>query len=867
MNKHYPILIVLLFAFKLSFAQNHFISDKDYRATVEAKYQSLAETISPEVFQEIDAAAKDLNQEQKEAYQFLYAYMPLSDIADYSPIYFRGIVQKTMEIKETMPWGKTVPEAEFRHFVLPVRINNSNLDTSRSFFFSQLKDRVKNMDMLQAALEVDHWCHEHVAYQASDDRTSAPITSYYNGYGRCGEESTFTVAALRSVGIPARQVYTPRWAHTDDNHAWVEFWANGRWHFYGACEPVPEADMGWFTEPARRAMLVNTRVIGKYEGKERILIDRGDYSILNTLNVYAETKILYAKVVDTHGKPVENASVDYQLYNYGEYYTMAPKKTDKNGIASFETGLGTLLVWAHQNTLFDWKNVNVKETDTVYLTLNRKGEKSYSIDFLYTPPAQPTPRKIAAAGKAACDIRLKEEDQMRAEYEKSFMDSTQCQAMAKRNNLEFKKLWPIMQQSRANWKTIESFVDKAPKERKQMALELLQGMASKDLHDSQVSVLMDHLMNTPTIEKSGIKDKDIYLKYLLNPRIMHEFLTPWRGFLQETISKKDYKTWVDRNVHIDNKLNFYHVLISPEGIYKTRISDQRSANLMKVALYRSQGIAARLEPGTLVPQYYEKGQWHKMQGDVKTLLPTDKDYGYLSLQNPDNIDKLLYYKHFTIAQLRNGQYYTLEYEWDKNLNSFETLKLPVGNYRLTTGNRIPGGAVLVHFEFFKLTANDTTEVAVQLRKQENKVEVLGRMPVLKIQLLHDVEKPKACSVEPVYQIYVWYRANNEPSKHAVQDLGAVKNKLESKNITLKLISESKINVSKLDPKYFGNLPSTTRFLFDPKLKYLALIEQSLNRKFGSEFPYIILVNPKNEIIYFHEGYSIGIGEEILKLVR
>jgi hypothetical protein len=288
---------------------------------------------------------------------------------------------------------------------------------------------------------------------------------------------------------------------------------------------------------------------------------------------------------------------------------------------------------------------------------------------------------------------------------------------------------------------------------------------------------------------------------------------------------------------------------------------------MKVALYRSQGIAARLEPGTLAPQYYEKGQWHKMQGDVKTLLPTDKDYGYLSLQNPDNAEKLLYYKHFTIAQLRNGQYYTLEYDWDKNLNSFKTLKLPVGNYRLTTGNRIPGCSVLVHFKFFNLTANDTTEVAVQLRKQENKVEVLGRMPVLKIQLLHDVEKPKACSVEPVYQIYVWYQANNEPSKHAVQDLGAVKDKLESKNITLKLISESKINVSKLDPKYFGNLPSTTRFLFDPKLKYLSLIEQSLNRKLGSEFPYIILVNPKNEIIYFHEGYSIGIGEELLKLVR
>lgn len=67
-------------------------------------------------------------------------------------------------------------------------------------------------------------------------------------YGRCGEESTFTVAALRSVGIPARQVYTPRWAHTDDNHAWVER-ADGEWYFFGACEPEPVLNLGWFNAP------------------------------------------------------------------------------------------------------------------------------------------------------------------------------------------------------------------------------------------------------------------------------------------------------------------------------------------------------------------------------------------------------------------------------------------------------------------------------------------------------------------------------------------------------------------------------------------------------------------------------------------
>ena len=57
-----------------------------------------------------------------------------------------------------------------------------------------------------AVIEVNHWCHEKVIYTPSDARTSSPLASVKTAYGRCGEESTFTVAALRSVGIPARQL-------------------------------------------------------------------------------------------------------------------------------------------------------------------------------------------------------------------------------------------------------------------------------------------------------------------------------------------------------------------------------------------------------------------------------------------------------------------------------------------------------------------------------------------------------------------------------------------------------------------------------------------------------------------------------------
>ena len=96
----------------------------------------------------------------------------------------------------------------FRHFVLPVRVNNENLDNAREVFRQELMPRVEKLSMYDAVLEVNHWCHEKVIYTPTDIRTSAPMATVKTAYGRCGEESTFLVAALRAVGIPARQVYT-----------------------------------------------------------------------------------------------------------------------------------------------------------------------------------------------------------------------------------------------------------------------------------------------------------------------------------------------------------------------------------------------------------------------------------------------------------------------------------------------------------------------------------------------------------------------------------------------------------------------------------------------------------------------------------
>ena len=264
----------------------HFISDAAFRQKVNNAFDAKMKLIGSKFY---DTKGLSPTMVEEEALHFLYAYMPIADATDYTTAYHLRNVRTALETRKEMAWGKKVPELLFRHFVLPMRVNNEPLDSSRAIFFQELKGRVKGLSMQQAILEVNHWCHEHVTYEPSDARTSSPLQSMRTGRGRCGEESTYTVSALRAIGIPARQVYTPRWAHTDDNHAWVEAWADGKWYFLGACEPEPVLNLAWFNAPASRAMLMHTRAFGDYEGPEEVMLRTNNFTEINLIDNYGST--------------------------------------------------------------------------------------------------------------------------------------------------------------------------------------------------------------------------------------------------------------------------------------------------------------------------------------------------------------------------------------------------------------------------------------------------------------------------------------------------------------------------------------------------------------------------------------------------
>ena len=542
-----PILSVVLF----SCGESHFLKEEAYRNQVfqdfEQKQRALPHGDLFAIFSD-----STLTLSEREALMFLYAYMPIGDITDYSGNYYLENLRLSEQARNEMSWGKNVTDELFRHFVLPIRVNNENLDDSRKVFYGELKERVKGLSMKDAILEVNHWCHEKVVYRPSDARTSSPLASVKTAYGRCGEESTFTVAALRSVGIPARQVYTPRWAHTDDNHAWVEAWADGEWYFFGACEPEPVLNLGWFNAPASRGMLMHTKVFGRYNGPEEIMLETPNYTEINVIGNYAPTAKAVVTVTDANGKPVSGAKVDFKVYNYAEFYTVATKYTGTDGRASLTAGKGDMLVWASADGAFGFSKLSFGKEDTLNLVLDKKGGEAYTLDLDITPPVEGANLpEVTPEQRAENDLRLAKEDSIRNAYVATMLTEerakTALASFQQEGIADTEQFVKMLVASRGNYQTLLDFRKSATEcDREGLALPLLQQLSAKDWRDVSLEVLEDHLKNAPDPQET-----DLWAcAEIANPRVENEMLTPYRSFFKKVISKEEAGEFIKEPIRL-----------------------------------------------------------------------------------------------------------------------------------------------------------------------------------------------------------------------------------------------------------------------------------------------------------------------------
>lgn len=865
------LIIMLILA---ACSSDHFLKETDYRAKVEDDFAKKQEILTQgDLFSIFEN--NTMTQPEREAMMFLYAYMTPGDIADYSGDFYLNNVRLALQTRKNTSWGKNIPDLIFRHFVLPVRVNNENLDNAREVFYNELMPRIKDLSTRDAVLEVNHWCHEKVVYTPSDSRTSAPLATVKTAYGRCGEESTFLVAALRAVGIPARQVYTPRWAHTDDNHAWVEAWVDGKWFFLGACEPEPVLNLGWFNAPASRGMLMHTKVFGAYNGPEDVMKQTANYTEINIIDNYGESALLEVLVKDANNHPVKGANVEFKIYNYAEFYTVARKTTDENGHASLSAGIGDMLVYASQNGRFGFQKASFGKEKQITVVLDHQPGDNFTLPFNIVPPAEKVNLpEVTDEQRAENTRRMNLEDSIRNAYVNGFPTAEQAETFAKKQSLDPKQTTEFILKSRGNYADIMQFLKNASQKNMGLrALELLSTVSDKDLRDTPCTILEDHLYNTDS--KASITE-------VLAPRIAAEMLTPYRSYLQKNIpaelaekftqSPQTLVNWCKDSLIIRDDLNTLFTKTSPEGVWRSRVTDTGSREIFFVAVARSLGIPAWKDEVNGNVYYRQNNEPVKV--DFEAAISTKPSEGTLqaNYQPIPRLNNPKYYSHFSLSKFNNGTFQLQNYPegnttWESLLK--KGAKMETGYYMLVSGNRLANGSVLSNISFFNVEEGKTSKVQLKMRDNSEEIRVIGNFDSeARFTLAQTKEETSVLATTGRgYYIVGVLGVGQEPTNHALKDIEIKKDDFEKWGRTLLLLFTDEEAYRKFNRKDFPNLPSTAVFGIDTDGKIRKMIADNMKLANGGQLPVFIIADTFNRIVFESHGYTIGLGEQMIHLIH
>lgn len=857
------LLILLIALIGLSTHAQHFITDTAYRQKVEQAWKEKMNTVGWKFWQ--TKGEKPTNEEE-EALKFLYAYMPIADITDYTKAYHLNNVRTALRTRKEMPWGNKVPELLFRHFVLPMRVNNEPLDSSRTIFYRELKERVKGLSMKDAILEVNHWCHEKVTYEPSDSRTSSPLQSIRTGRGRCGEESTFTVSALRAIGIPARQVYTPRWAHTDDNHAWVEAWADGKWYFFGACEPEPVLNLGWFNAPASRAMLMHTRAFGDYQGPEEVMLRTNNFTEINLIDNYGSAARVDFKVIDMEGKPVDDAKVEFKIYNYAEFVTAVSKYTDRQGDTFLSAGKGDMIVWASKDGRFGYTKVSFGKDKNVTIQLaydEKHTPKEQDLDII--PPAEnaiiPT---VTSAQKAENNKRLAQEDALRNAYIATFPTEESMK------NYRFPAAIPYIIKARGNWRTIQTFVEKH-EGNIDRALKLLSTLTDKDLRDMPMDILEDN-MNATSNEVS--------------PRVEYEMiLKPYKKFFAKVFRKDAQKfrndpsllvDWVKKNIKLNPDTRAMQIPQTPISVWESRITDDRGRDIFFVDVARSLGIEAQKDLVTWKLQYKKGKDWVDVDFDTSVQEAAKTGKLILDYSPTEYLDDPKYYTHFTISKIVYGRTWIMNFEegqldmgggatWATTFKKGATLD--EGTYLLVTGQRMADGSVMAHTQFFTIEPGKTTRQKLDVRQESEGIKVIGSFNSENLIEKDGKEVSILSQTGRGYYVLGVLGMGQEPTNHALHDIAKMKEKLDKWGRPMVLLFTNQAEKDKFEAQKgeFGNLLKNTIFGIDKDGTVVKEIAKEMKLRNPNQLPIFIIADTFNRVVFLSQGYTIGLGEQLVKV--
>jgi hypothetical protein len=210
-------------------------------------------------------------------------------------------------------------------------------------------------------------------------------------------------------------------------------------------------------------------------------------------------------------------------------------------------------------------------------------------------------------------------------------------------------------------------------------------------------------------------------------------------------------------------------------------------------------------------------------------------------------------------------------------------KLSAGYYLLVTGTRLASGSVLAHISSFVLHAAPApdaplvvTTVPFDLRESGEQIAVIGNFnseslfaPVDGVGSTFTGQKEKESLLQACgrgYFVVGILGVGQEPTTHALRDIAAQKSELEKWGRKMVLLFPDEAQCRKFQPSEFPGLPSTVIYGIDTN-RICSQIVEGMKLPHKNSLPVFIIADTFNRVVFVTQGYTIGLGEQLMKVVH
>ncbi len=849
---------------------------------------------------EIESFLADTPPEQREAAEFLVAYMPPSDLACATSEALKTHLEYAFKTRDLLPWSKKVTEKLFLHYVLPHRVSQEPFEQWREYLFERIYPRVKHLEtMEEVALEINRWCAERFTYKYTQARDQGAFENLKRGFGRCEEMMILYICAARSVGIPTRACATPLWSTCNDNHAWVEVWCDGKWYYLGACEVRDALNKAWFELPAQRAPLVTSRIYGVPEQTEGLYRVEKQSAIINSTSVYSQTGMVKMDIP-------KGEEVYFYVFNYGSLRPFSKREGDENGKVQVEFGPGEyLFTVTSEKKVSRWGKVRVeagKDAEVEYA----EGATPEGYMWLHYP-GKPKPK---AGAKAARERKPLPEYKAPPDTYKvrEFKPEDYPEVMKIIEGHELKdKVVEALKKSLGNCDNIARAIARCDSDDIDVMMYLITELEPLELIEATPEILMDHLTYAKAARAlwKNPPDDKLWKEFILKPRISYEPLRAWREklFLRfgemvipamaiyEKRKGEDpaatalaINKWLAQNVKKIER-GYFGNTKTPLDVVVSRCGTEGEITCCAVGILRAVGIPARLSKNRKWAEFHDGKEWHPLYPlEPEHFKSTEKtaevasEYekpGTLALKFMRKGLPMAGLEHFAAIKL-GGEYWAAAWPDKKtDENGAVQMELTPGEYLFNAGVRNKNGDPYIFFKRLKIESGKETQLEVKL---DMPVEQLSRedLVVRDIKTLPEIKLKRFL---PAHEragrfdyLYVFFTLDNEPSKSMLPRINDFARKTDGLKVLYVYLGADMEAYKAFAGEH--KLLEGDRFLYTADLTE-AVKELKLPNKDGKlkpeAMPSIMLVDPDTkEILFWEEGFNRSIDQtlqQVLELVR